>query len=100
MNSNMSSANSRNSRLCGCGSGPCIITTSRSSKNPGRPYYKCPRVPPCGTWNGWCEESSPRTTSLAQPNDANGTASALATLHDELHIYGQRIEKFLALCGR
>ncbi|KAH7841961.1 hypothetical protein Vadar_023813 [Vaccinium darrowii] len=84
MNSDMSSANSRNSRPCGCGSGPCIITTSRSSKNPGRRYYKCPRVPPCGTWNGWCEESSPRTSSLAQPNDGNGTASAIATLHDDV----------------
>ncbi|KAH7837203.1 hypothetical protein Vadar_010948 [Vaccinium darrowii] len=62
--------------------------TSRSSKNPGRRYYKCPRAPPCGTWNGWREESSPRTTSLAQPNDPNGsqigTASAIATLHDDV----------------
>ncbi|GMP26307.1 hypothetical protein CsSME_00002798 [Camellia sinensis var. sinensis] len=30
-------------RMCACGHGPCIVKISRSTKNPGRPYFACPR---------------------------------------------------------
>ncbi|THG04702.1 hypothetical protein TEA_017768 [Camellia sinensis var. sinensis] len=30
-------------RMCACGHGPCIVKISRSTKNPGRPYFVCPR---------------------------------------------------------
>ncbi|GMP88008.1 hypothetical protein CsSME_00040155 [Camellia sinensis var. sinensis] len=30
-------------RMCACGHGPCIVKISKSAKNPGRPYFACPR---------------------------------------------------------
>ncbi|GMP22028.1 hypothetical protein CsSME_00000214 [Camellia sinensis var. sinensis] len=30
-------------QMCACGHGPCIVKISRSTKNPGRPYFVCPR---------------------------------------------------------
>ncbi|GMP83287.1 hypothetical protein CsSME_00037251 [Camellia sinensis var. sinensis] len=29
-------------RMCACGHGLCIVKISRSTKNPGRPYFACP----------------------------------------------------------
>ncbi|GMQ09605.1 hypothetical protein CsSME_00052910 [Camellia sinensis var. sinensis] len=30
-------------RMCACGHGSCIVKISRSTKNPGCPYFACPR---------------------------------------------------------
>ncbi|GMP98003.1 hypothetical protein CsSME_00046048 [Camellia sinensis var. sinensis] len=30
-------------RMCAYGHGPCIVKISRSTKNPGHPYFACPR---------------------------------------------------------
>ncbi|GMP68449.1 hypothetical protein CsSME_00028073 [Camellia sinensis var. sinensis] len=43
-------------RMCACGDGPCIVKISKSTKNPGRPYFVCPCPVPCVSWIGWCEE--------------------------------------------
>ncbi|GMP82691.1 hypothetical protein CsSME_00036889 [Camellia sinensis var. sinensis] len=52
-----------------CGHGPCIVNISRSTKNPGRPYFACPRLVPCVSWIGWCEEPRRENQDYASPRD-------------------------------
>ncbi|KAF7145536.1 hypothetical protein RHSIM_Rhsim04G0145400 [Rhododendron simsii] len=82
MASNMSSSNSGSMhRVCGrCGSGPCIVKTSRSLENPGRRYFKCPMNPPCDKWNGWCDESLPSNASVPRSNETHGVPLELPTV--------------------
>ncbi|KAI8027239.1 hypothetical protein LOK49_LG02G03456 [Camellia lanceoleosa] len=37
-------------RMCACGFGHCVVKISRSTKNPGRAFYVCPRT----TMNNQC----------------------------------------------
>ncbi|KAF7132313.1 hypothetical protein RHSIM_Rhsim09G0200000 [Rhododendron simsii] len=82
MASNMSSSNSGSMhRVCGrCGSGPCVVKTSRSLENPGRRYFKCPMNPPCDKWNGWCDESLPSNASVPRSNETHVVPFELPTV--------------------
>ncbi|PKA56866.1 hypothetical protein AXF42_Ash002169 [Apostasia shenzhenica] len=43
---------------CPCGSGDCIVLTSRTERNPGRDFYRCPAKlnERCGFFK-WCDEA-------------------------------------------
>ncbi|GMQ09606.1 hypothetical protein CsSME_00052910 [Camellia sinensis var. sinensis] len=56
-------------RMCACGHGSCIVKISRSTKNPGCPYFACPRPVPCVSWIGWCEEPRRESTDYASSRD-------------------------------
>ncbi|GMP40401.1 hypothetical protein CsSME_00010863 [Camellia sinensis var. sinensis] len=84
-------------QMCACGHGPRIVKISRSTKNPGRPYFACPRPvvsdpfftghnctninnpftnssiicthQPCVNWIGWCEEPRRENQDYASPRD-------------------------------
>ncbi|GMP74222.1 hypothetical protein CsSME_00031697 [Camellia sinensis var. sinensis] len=56
-------------RMCACGYSPCIVRISRSTKNPERSYFVCPRPVPCVSWIGWCEERSHENQGYASPGD-------------------------------
>ncbi|GMQ03442.1 hypothetical protein CsSME_00049238 [Camellia sinensis var. sinensis] len=56
-------------RMCACGHGLCIVKISRSTKNPGRSYFFCPRPVPCVSWIGWCEERRQENQGYASPGD-------------------------------
>ncbi|GMP25845.1 hypothetical protein CsSME_00002517 [Camellia sinensis var. sinensis] len=56
-------------RMCACGHGPCIVEISRSTKNPGRPYFACPCLVPYVNWIGWCEKPRRESTNYASPRD-------------------------------
>ncbi|GMP36364.1 hypothetical protein CsSME_00008510 [Camellia sinensis var. sinensis] len=56
-------------RMCACGHGPCIVKISRSTKNPRRSYFVCPRPVPCVSWIGWCEERRQENQGYVSPGD-------------------------------
>ncbi|GMP52130.1 hypothetical protein CsSME_00018071 [Camellia sinensis var. sinensis] len=56
-------------RTCACGHGRCIVKISKSTKNPGRPYFVCPCPVPCVSWIGWCEEPRRENQGYASPGD-------------------------------
>ncbi|GMP75725.1 hypothetical protein CsSME_00032709 [Camellia sinensis var. sinensis] len=56
-------------RMCACGHGPCIVEISKSTKNPGCPYFACPRPVPCVSWIGSCEEPRRENKDYALPRD-------------------------------
>eukprot|EP00850_Spirogloea_muscicola_P019576 SM000194S04812 [mRNA] locus=s194:27608:29893:+ [translate_table: standard] len=43
--------------MCPCGVGLCLVRTSRTEKNPGRRFYKCPQETGCGFFL-WCDEKA------------------------------------------
>ncbi|KAH0467416.1 hypothetical protein IEQ34_004654 [Dendrobium chrysotoxum] len=57
---------------CPCGHGACIVLTSRTVKNPGRDFYRCPgkQSDQCGFFK-WCDEAasgqSPKLKSPMKP---------------------------------
>ncbi|GMP39000.1 hypothetical protein CsSME_00010023 [Camellia sinensis var. sinensis] len=84
-------------RKCACGHGPCIVKISKSTKNPGRPYFACLRPvesdpfftghncmninnplanssiictqQPCVSWIGWYGEPRRENQDYASPRD-------------------------------
>ncbi|GMP67800.1 hypothetical protein CsSME_00027670 [Camellia sinensis var. sinensis] len=56
-------------RMRVCGHGPCIVKISRSTKNPWRSYFACPRPVSCVSWIGWCEEPRRESTNYASLRD-------------------------------
>eukprot|EP00850_Spirogloea_muscicola_P015548 SM000120S25697 [mRNA] locus=s120:175566:177974:- [translate_table: standard] len=57
--------------MCPCGVGLCLVRTSRTEKNPGRRFYKCPQETGCGFFL-WCDEKAScgggsRSTTAAGP---------------------------------
>lgn len=70
---------------CPCGYGACIVFTSRTVKNPGRDFYRCPgkQSEQCGFFK-WCDEiassqipkfKSPVKTYRQQHDDINDFAN-------------------------
>ncbi|XP_043723808.1 uncharacterized protein LOC122670862 isoform X1 [Telopea speciosissima] len=60
---------------CSCGAGTCIVHTSRTERNPGRKFYRCPGMQGrrCEFFK-WCDIASPlkRVKSGVEPMDIDG----------------------------
>ncbi|THU53185.1 hypothetical protein C4D60_Mb10t11720 [Musa balbisiana] len=67
-------------RQCPCGRGPCVVLMSRTAKNPGRHFYRCPSMfeEKCGFFL-WCDEADCNQQcgfgSLVKPNRQHGLSS-------------------------
>ncbi|KAG6503418.1 uncharacterized protein LOC121984476 isoform X1 [Zingiber officinale] len=45
-------------RQCPCGRGPCVVRTSKTEKNPGRPFYACPgKFEASCHYFSWCDKA-------------------------------------------
>ncbi|WVZ60798.1 hypothetical protein U9M48_010775 [Paspalum notatum var. saurae] len=60
--------------LCPCGAGTCLVLTTKTGKNVGRQFYRCPA-------NQWCDEQQPRVGAPLQASPQY-QADAMSTIQN------------------
>ncbi|RLN19943.1 DNA-binding protein HEXBP-like [Panicum miliaceum] len=64
----MRSETSATDMLCPCGAGACLVLTTKTGKNVGRQFYRCPANQgggSCGFFK-WCDDQQPRVGAPPQ----------------------------------